>query len=122
MDIMSILADFIQKDGVAVALIFFGAWFLTTKIWPFLTKEYWPSASRRAENQVSTMKELTGAVLALEMLCSQMVKMLQEQTRMIEQIQLTELWDYRDRKAATQSDTAVAVTHDEHVITMEPKK
>jgi uncharacterized coiled-coil protein SlyX len=78
MDLTTLLADTIQKNGVAVFLIAFGAWFLTFRVWPFVTGVWWPNTNDRQNKQTTLFSELSAAVVALKVFTEQMVAMLQQ--------------------------------------------
>jgi hypothetical protein len=61
-----VIADFIGKDGLATAALIFLGWFLTTRIWPFLTKEYWPALGRREDQRNAVMKVLSENLIELK--------------------------------------------------------
>ena len=88
MDITAAVIGFIEKDGVAIGLIVFGIWFLTAKVWPFITGVWWPASNNRAQTQITVIAELSGAVQALKALSQQTVAMLTEHRVMLSEMQI----------------------------------
>ena len=71
------VSDFISKDGLATASLVFLGWFLTTRIWPWLTKEYWPARTRQEEARNGIMKVLGDNLIELKIGQKQMAAMIE---------------------------------------------
>lgn len=66
MDIAQVFADFLNRNGFPTALMAFICWFFVARVWPWLTKEFWPTLGRREEQRNEILRALSAAVLKLE--------------------------------------------------------
>src|SRR5438067_1736461 len=59
--------ELLKINGVAVLILFFAAWFLATRFWPWYTKDYFPSqqaARTRAEIEQTNLRNAIAALTA----------------------------------------------------------
>lgn len=66
MDLAQAIAVFIQTDGISASILVFLGWFLTVKLWPWLTKEYWPELVKRQAASTATLKLLSDNLIELK--------------------------------------------------------
>ena len=78
MDLTTFIVELIQKDGIAIFLILFGAWFLALRVWPFVSGVWWPAINERDKKQLSVLSQLSEAVTALKVFTEQTVGMMQQ--------------------------------------------
>ena len=91
MDLTQVILDFIHQNGLATGIIVFGGWFLVSKVWPWYTHDYLPSATTRQDNRDKIMAELRDAIIELRSLTTQMITSLQQHDLTTQQM----LGDYR---------------------------
>ena len=78
MDLAQALVKFLQENGVASAILFFVAWFLVGKVWPWYTTIYLPVSLTRQDTRDRIMSELRDAIHELKALTQQLVSEMQQ--------------------------------------------
>ena len=78
MDLAQALVKFFQENGIASAILFFMAWFLVGKVWPWYTTIYLPVSLTRQDARDRIMAELRDAIHELKALTQQLVNEMQQ--------------------------------------------
>lgn len=59
------IAQWVAQNGLAVALVMWGMWFVTFKLWPWLTETYIPSRQQIEHEQSDLARQQLNEVRAL---------------------------------------------------------
>lgn len=89
MDLGTIVVGFVNQNGIASAVLFFLAWFVTTRVWPWLSKEYWPATVEREKMRTSIQSEISKSLIELKVIASSTAVTLQAHDVILRQISLS---------------------------------